>query len=337
MTHPADVMRAVRRSIKPDGTWLIVDINAKPSFEENLQGNPMAAMMYGFSVLSCLSSSLSHPEGAGLGTLGFSEPVAREMTAAAGFTRFRRHDFGNPVNAYYEVGRSGAPATAAVALAQEGAQAADHLAGAPRLIGDAIGNLAHGFGLDLAILQAGRQPGGALARTTVASTSIPGEGVPMIGVPGSRRYGSSQRCENHEALAVDDREARDEALRFVVAGDAAQVLRPPVVGIAPHQCSQVQLATELVAVKVCPELLPTPVVPRRQAQIGVERNGNDGVARRVESELSAHACRPAAHGILDRQPRQAPARAQCRVEEASASNSVSENVSQQGLGAEVGT
>lgn len=103
MTHPADVMRAVRRSLKPDGTWLIVDINAKPTFEENLAGNPMAAMMYGFSVLSCLSSALSHPEGAGLGTLGFSEPVAREMATAAGFTRFKRHDFNNPVNAYYEV------------------------------------------------------------------------------------------------------------------------------------------------------------------------------------------------------------------------------------------
>lgn len=103
MTHPAEVMRAVRRSMKADGTWLIVDINAKPTFEENLARNPMAAMMYGFSVLSCLSSSLSHPDGAGLGTLGFSEPVAREMTAAAGFTRFARHDFDNPVNAYYEV------------------------------------------------------------------------------------------------------------------------------------------------------------------------------------------------------------------------------------------
>ena len=103
MTHPAEVMRAVRRSMTPDGTWLIVDINAKPTFEENLTRNPMAAMMYGFSVMSCLSSSLSHPDGAGLGTLGFSEPVAREMTAAAGFTRFQRHDFDNPVNAYYEV------------------------------------------------------------------------------------------------------------------------------------------------------------------------------------------------------------------------------------------
>lgn len=103
MTHPLDVIRAVRRSLKADGTLLIADINARPTFEENLRDNPMAAMMYGFSVLSCLSSALSHPEGAGLGTLGFSEPVARTMTASAGFTRFARHDFGNPVSAYYEV------------------------------------------------------------------------------------------------------------------------------------------------------------------------------------------------------------------------------------------
>jgi 2-polyprenyl-3-methyl-5-hydroxy-6-metoxy-1,4-benzoquinol methylase len=103
MTHPDATMRSIRKALKADGTWLITDINAKPTFEENLAKNPMAAMLYGLSVLSCLSSSLSHPEGAGLGTLGFSEPVAREMTAAAGFTRFTRHDFGNPVNAYYEV------------------------------------------------------------------------------------------------------------------------------------------------------------------------------------------------------------------------------------------
>jgi len=103
MTHPAEVARAVRRALKADGTWLIADINARPTFEDNLADNPMVAMMYGFSVVSCMSSSLSEPGGAGLGTLGFTEPVAREMMAAAGFTRFQRHDFGNPINAYYEV------------------------------------------------------------------------------------------------------------------------------------------------------------------------------------------------------------------------------------------
>lgn len=103
MTHPADALRAMRRSLQPDGTCLIVDINARPTFEENLRDNPMAAMMYGFSVLTCMSSALSHPDGAGLGTLGFSEPVAKQMATEAGFTQFRRHDFENPVNAYYEV------------------------------------------------------------------------------------------------------------------------------------------------------------------------------------------------------------------------------------------
>jgi 2-polyprenyl-3-methyl-5-hydroxy-6-metoxy-1,4-benzoquinol methylase len=103
MTDPGAAMRAIRRAIKPHGTWFIADINCKPTFEENLARNPMAAMMYGFSVLSCMSSALSEPNGAGLGTLGFTEPLARQMTAAAGFTRFQRHDFDNPVNAYYEV------------------------------------------------------------------------------------------------------------------------------------------------------------------------------------------------------------------------------------------
>jgi 2-polyprenyl-3-methyl-5-hydroxy-6-metoxy-1,4-benzoquinol methylase len=103
MANPAPVIAAIRKAIKPDGTWLIADIKSHPTFEGNLAENPMAGMMYGFSVLSCMSSALSEPNGAGLGTLGFTEEVARRMTGAAGFTRFRTHDFENPMNAYYEV------------------------------------------------------------------------------------------------------------------------------------------------------------------------------------------------------------------------------------------
>ena len=103
MTRPDLVTRAIRAAIKPDGTWLIADINARPTFEENLERNPMVALMYGFSVMSCMSSALSEPGGLGLGTLGFDETVARRMTGEAGFTRFKRHDFDNPINAYYEV------------------------------------------------------------------------------------------------------------------------------------------------------------------------------------------------------------------------------------------
>jgi 2-polyprenyl-3-methyl-5-hydroxy-6-metoxy-1,4-benzoquinol methylase len=103
MTHPEVVIRAIRQAIQPQGTWLIADVHGQATFEENLTANPLAPLMYGFSVLGCMSSALSEPGGAGLGTLGFPEPVARRMVTEAGFTRFHTHDFENPINAYYEV------------------------------------------------------------------------------------------------------------------------------------------------------------------------------------------------------------------------------------------
>jgi SAM-dependent methyltransferase len=103
MAHPDVVMAAIRQALKPDGTWIIADIHGQPSFEQNLTDNPLAPLMYGFSVLCCMSSAMSEPDGMGLGTLGFPEPVARRMVAEAGFTRFKSHDLDNPINAYYEV------------------------------------------------------------------------------------------------------------------------------------------------------------------------------------------------------------------------------------------
>jgi hypothetical protein len=63
----------------------------------------MAAMMYGTSILACMSSALSEPDGLGLGTLGFPESLARRMTGEAGFSRFEPLDLGHPVNAFYVV------------------------------------------------------------------------------------------------------------------------------------------------------------------------------------------------------------------------------------------
>jgi 2-polyprenyl-3-methyl-5-hydroxy-6-metoxy-1,4-benzoquinol methylase len=102
MTDPAGAMRAIRAAIKPDGTWLIVDINGMPTPEENY-GHPLGGLLYAFSVLDCLACSTCKEGGAGLGTLGLPEPVARKMAAAAGFARFTVRDFGNPLNSFYEV------------------------------------------------------------------------------------------------------------------------------------------------------------------------------------------------------------------------------------------
>ena len=103
MTRPDLITLAIRKAIKPDGTWLIADVHGQPTFEENLKGNPLAPFMYSISVVCCMSSALSEPGGLGLGTLGLPEPVARRMTREAGFTRFVTRDFENPINAYYEV------------------------------------------------------------------------------------------------------------------------------------------------------------------------------------------------------------------------------------------
>lgn len=103
MTRPDEVVHAIRRALRPDGTWLLVDIKAHDTFEANAARNPMASLMYGISVLSCMSSALSEPGGAGLGTLGLPESRARQMAEAAGFSRFRRLDIDHAVNAFYEI------------------------------------------------------------------------------------------------------------------------------------------------------------------------------------------------------------------------------------------
>jgi 2-polyprenyl-3-methyl-5-hydroxy-6-metoxy-1,4-benzoquinol methylase len=103
MTDPQGMMHAIRSAIAPDGVWLLVDIKARDTFAENVEKNPMASLMYGISVLSCMSSALSEPGGAGLGTLGLPASKAEEMALAAGFTRFRKLDIDHAVNAFYEI------------------------------------------------------------------------------------------------------------------------------------------------------------------------------------------------------------------------------------------
>jgi hypothetical protein len=97
------MMHAIHASLKPTGTWLLVDIKAHDTFALNAQKNPMASLMYGISVLSCMSSAMSAPGGAGLGTLGLSATTAEAMATAAGFSQFNKLDIDHSVNAFYEI------------------------------------------------------------------------------------------------------------------------------------------------------------------------------------------------------------------------------------------
>ena len=103
MTHPLDMMRAIRSALSDDGTWLLVDIKAHDTFALNARKNPMAPLMYGISVLSCMSSAMSSPDGAGLGTLGLSATTAERMAREAGFAHFERLDIDHSTNAFYAV------------------------------------------------------------------------------------------------------------------------------------------------------------------------------------------------------------------------------------------
>ena len=103
MTQPAQVVQSIRQAIRDDGTWLVADIKSQPTYEGNVEKNPMAAMMYGFSIMVCMSSSLSEPNGAGLGTLGLHSELLEQMANDAGFARFEPLDLGHPVNAFYVV------------------------------------------------------------------------------------------------------------------------------------------------------------------------------------------------------------------------------------------
>lgn len=103
MTHPQQMMQAIHDSLKPDGTWLLVDIKAHETFTLNMQKNPMAPLMYGISVMVCMSSSMSTKDGAGLGTLGLSAQTAEQMARSSGFSRFTKLDVDHALNAFYKI------------------------------------------------------------------------------------------------------------------------------------------------------------------------------------------------------------------------------------------
>lgn len=102
MTHPDEAAAAIRRAIADDGTWLVKEIRCAENWAGNTK-NPMLAMFLGFSVMSCMSSALSEPGGAGLGTIGLPPAGVERLARDAGFSRFRHHDFDDPANMYYEI------------------------------------------------------------------------------------------------------------------------------------------------------------------------------------------------------------------------------------------
>jgi 2-polyprenyl-3-methyl-5-hydroxy-6-metoxy-1,4-benzoquinol methylase len=98
MGDPVGAARHVLSTLKPDGTWMIVEPNAGDRVEDNL--NPVGRAFYGFSMLLCTPASLSQEVGLALGAQAGEARIA-DVVKAGGFTRFRRVAE-TPFNLVYE-------------------------------------------------------------------------------------------------------------------------------------------------------------------------------------------------------------------------------------------
>jgi SAM-dependent methyltransferase len=87
MGDPVGAARHVRSTLKPDGTWMIVEPAAGDRLEDNL--NPVGRAYYSFSTLLCTPASLSQEVGLALGAQA-GEARIHDVVQAGGFTRFRR-------------------------------------------------------------------------------------------------------------------------------------------------------------------------------------------------------------------------------------------------------
>ena len=87
MGDPVGAAAHVRASLKPDGTWLIVEPYANDRLEDNL--NPVGRIYYSASTFICTPASRSQEVGACLGAQA-GEARLREVVTRGGFKRFRR-------------------------------------------------------------------------------------------------------------------------------------------------------------------------------------------------------------------------------------------------------
>jgi SAM-dependent methyltransferase len=87
MGDPAGAAAHVRRSVKPDGSWMIVEPIAADRLEDNL--NPISRLYYAASTMICIPTSLSQEIGAALGAQA-GEARLREVIASGGFRTVRR-------------------------------------------------------------------------------------------------------------------------------------------------------------------------------------------------------------------------------------------------------
>lgn len=97
---PEGLARAIKQALVDDGIYFLLEVNSADDPAENI--GPLATLMYGCSLLYCMTTSLAHG-GHGLGTCGLPPARVQALCRQAGFTTVQRLPIEDPFNALYEV------------------------------------------------------------------------------------------------------------------------------------------------------------------------------------------------------------------------------------------
>lgn len=105
--RPRTVLGAMHEALRPDGLLFMSDIRASSALEDNV-GRPLAAYLYLWSILHCMTVSLEQG-GEGLGAM-WGEQTARTYLADAGFEVVSvARPPADPINNYFTCTRATAP------------------------------------------------------------------------------------------------------------------------------------------------------------------------------------------------------------------------------------
>jgi 2-polyprenyl-3-methyl-5-hydroxy-6-metoxy-1,4-benzoquinol methylase len=99
--RPLHVLRGIRRTLRPDGVYLMQDIKGSSHVHANLE-HPIGTFLYTVSCMHCMTVSLAQG-GEGLGAM-WGEEKTRDYLARAGFRSVEKHELAHDIqNNWYVV------------------------------------------------------------------------------------------------------------------------------------------------------------------------------------------------------------------------------------------
>ena len=99
LAQPGKVLKNIAAALGPDGTFFMGEFAGSSNLQENLE-HPLGPMLYGISVLYCMTTSLAQG-GEGVGTM-WGEQMARRYLQEAGFTSVEAKQMeGDPLHSYF--------------------------------------------------------------------------------------------------------------------------------------------------------------------------------------------------------------------------------------------